>query len=551
MSTVVNFGGRQCIEPGAYATTVYTPTSVVNVAEFGNTMIIDTGVGMRQYPELPNNPTLEFSGGGGINGTLAKSGKAVYEFDSIEDFNDFIGGGELVAIAEKLFTPRSGVFGAPKVYYTRAATTVPATATITIDTGTEFVLNCKNEGVVGNGVIDTGILKVGYGYQVVGTVADGYTVQILRGNFGGYDLTGDRITGWSWETATAEIIAESPVFIAGSSSAELATWLRTDAALNSQFQVEVSKIAATLGTITATPLSSFVGGTSTYLGNTDMADIMDAIEELDITFFLCTNLTVEKATDAASNSQIHTYIKTQAKYGSVMFVPAGGTDTDLFGDTNTSQSVAKYYNDAKVVVVHGNPQVPRLDNPRDVKTLPAVYLAADIIGLNAGMAAQTPLTFKQVGFSSFQYDLKRKEREKALQAGIMHVRNVSGNWIVNQGITSLQDNRQTYDPQGNSLELSIELIKAQVNKELIMEAERRFVGLNVGQATPQSVKNFTETKLQSLVAEFDNDNLILGWKNVRVVAKNSDYYVNYDFIPNVPINKVFFVGNVLDFSVAV
>ena len=36
MATVVNFHGKNCIEPGSYAATVYSPTSVVNVAEFGN-----------------------------------------------------------------------------------------------------------------------------------------------------------------------------------------------------------------------------------------------------------------------------------------------------------------------------------------------------------------------------------------------------------------------------------------------------------------------------------------------------------------------------------
>ena len=44
MSTVVNFHGKNYIEPGSYAATVYNPTSVVNVAEFGNVMIIDTGL---------------------------------------------------------------------------------------------------------------------------------------------------------------------------------------------------------------------------------------------------------------------------------------------------------------------------------------------------------------------------------------------------------------------------------------------------------------------------------------------------------------------------
>lgn len=563
MATVVNFGGRQCIEPGAYATTVYTPTSVVNVAQFGNVMIIDTGNdpnytrSTKDWQELgvslPAGVTkLEFSGGAGINGESAKGGKAVYEFDAIEDFRDFLGGGELAAIAEKLFTPRSGAAGAPKVFYTRAAKTTPAQiGSLELDTQIDLEITLKNEGILGNGVLSNGVLKVGYAVDVVGNASDGYTMRIHRGNFGGYDSAGDRINGYSWETAFGEVIAESPVLMNNGSTAEFIQWCKTDPTLNAIASINRYAEEQNFTTINAKTLTAFTGGTTTYLDGSSMSDVMDAIEEMDITFFLATNMSIDGATDSATNAKIFTHIKTQARYGSILFVPAGEGDDDLFGTgAGTSQSVAKYYNDAKVVVVHGAPETARLDNPRDVKQLPTVYLAAAIMGLNAGMAAQTPITFKQVGYNAFKYDLKRKEREKALQAGIMHVRNVNGSWCVNQGITSLQDNLQTYDPQGNSMELSIELIKAQVNKELMIDAQTRFTGQNAAQASPESVKNFTETKLQSLVAERGADNLILNWKNVKVTTKNSDYYINYDFVPNVPVNKLFFVGNVLDFTVS-
>ena len=167
------------------------------------------------------------------------------------------------------------------------------------------------------------------------------------------------------------------------------------------------------------------------------------------------------------------------------------------------------------------------------------------------MMPQTPLTFKRIGYQSFVYDLKKREREKALQAGIIHMRNVSGYWCVNQGVTSLQDNKLTLAADGQSMELSVELIKAQLNKEMIIEAENRFSGNTIAQASPQSVKNFVETKLQTLVAYPGNDNLILDWKNVKVASKNSDYFVTYDFVPNLPVNKVFFTGNVLDFNLSV
>lgn len=85
MATVTNFHGRNYIEPGAYAVSVYNPTSVGNVSQFGNVMIIDTGI--------CKNGNYEFSGGSGIQGELAKGSSAIYQFDSYEDFLNFCGGG--------------------------------------------------------------------------------------------------------------------------------------------------------------------------------------------------------------------------------------------------------------------------------------------------------------------------------------------------------------------------------------------------------------------------------------------------------------------------
>ena len=157
------------------------------------------------------------------------------------------------------------------------------------------------------------------------------------------------------------------------------------------------------------------------------------------------------------------------------------------------------------------------------------------------------MTFKRVGYQSFAYDLKKKEREKALQAGIMHVRNLSGYWCVNQGITTLQDNKKSIASDGQTMELSIALIKAQLNKELIVDSANRFIGdTSAVNASPQTIKNFTETKLSSLTAKTGEDNLLKSWKNVKVVQKNSDFQITYDFAPNLPVNKLFFTGNILD-----
>lgn len=539
MATVVNFHGKNYIEPGSYAVSVYNPTSVSNVSQFGNVMIIDTG--------LSKNGSFEFSGGSGIHGELNKGLKSVYEFDNYEDFLSFIGGGLVGSIAEKLFTPVSGVNGAPKLYYCRAATTTAAILSVGPSEANALVLKCKNEGLCGNGVEQDGVLKVGYSAKIISGSDDStaFKMQVYRGSFMGVDDSGEPYGSKSYDDATGNLIAESSEV---KTLQELYDWASSNKYILANFIVSLKGEGTTALTTVESKLSS--GGTTEYLKDTEYADVLESISELDVTFFLCTNTDVTKGTDAATNGKLFTFLKNDAKYGEVMFVPGGRSDTDLFGTNNCSQSIAKYFDSEQVVVVHGSPIDVRKDG-NGTKNLNPIYLAATIIGLNAGSAPQTPLTFKRVGYQSFVYTLKKKEREKALQAGIMHVRNVSGYWCINQGVTTLQNNKQSISSDGQSMELSIALIKAQLNKELVMEAETRFTGNTAAQASPQSVKNFVETKLASMVAYPGSDNLIIAWKNVKVSAKNSDYYVTYDFQPNVPVNKVFFTGNILDFSVSV
>ena len=540
MATIVNFHGKNYIEPGSYAATVYNPTSVTNVAEFGNVMIIDTGLSM--------NGKYEFAGGSGVNGELAKGLKSVYEFYNYEDFLAFMGGGMVGDIAEKIFTPMPGTAGAPKLYYVRAATTKAAELKVTISEGNELILKCKNEGVVGNGVLVDEILKVGYAAKVIDGEAEGtFKLQVYRGSFMGVDEAGEAYGAKSEADALPNLIIESPDL---KTLGDMKEWAMSDRHMLSNFIISSKGEDKTA--LKAVKQSLASGGSTDYLSSTEYADVLEAISELDVTFFLTTNLNAAegKGIDAGTNGKLFTFLKQNAKFTEFMVVPGGEDDTDLFGESNSSESIAKFYDSGQVVTVHGAPEVVRKDL-NGTKKLPTIYHAAAIVGLNAGMAPQTPLTFKRVGYQSFVYPLKQRERERALQAGIMHARNVSGYWCINQGVTTLQDNKKTIADDGQSMELSIELIKAQLNKELILEGQTRFTGLTAAQASPQSVKNFTETKLSSLVAYPGNDNLLINWKNVKVTAKNSDYFITYDFVPNVPVNKTFFIGNILDFSVTV
>lgn len=535
MATVVNFHGKNYIEPGAYAVSVYNPTSITNVSEFGNVMIIDTGLSM--------NGSYEFAGGSGVHGELNKGLKSVYSFDNYEDFLSFMGGGLVGDIAKKIFTPMDGVTGAPKLYYCRAATTTCAKISLAFDAG-KLELKCKNEGVAGNGVISDGQLKVGYAAKVVTGTDDAskFKLQVYVGSYMGVDEAGEPFGSKNFSDAVSYLLSESEEF---STLGELYEWARADKYILANFVV--SKTGADDIALSTISLTAASGGTTEYLKDTEYADVLEAISELDITFFLATNTTVDKGIDSDTTGRLFTFLKNNAKFTEFLVIPGGSGDADLLGEKNTSQAIAKYYDSGQVVAVHGAPIVSRKDGNGD-KQLSPIYLAASIIGLNAGQSPQSPLTFQKVGYQAFAYDLKQREREKALQAGIMHVRNVSGNWCINQGVTTLQDNKKTITNDGQSMELSIELIKAQLNKELIVDSQTRFVGKTGATASAQTVKNFTETKLQSLTATTDTDNLIVAWKNVKVVTKDGDYQITYDFQPNLPVNKLFFTGNILDLN---
>lgn len=538
MATVVNFHGKNYIEPGSYAVSVYNPTSVVNVSEFGNVMIIDTG--------LAKNGDYEFAGGSGIHGELNKGLKSVYEFDNYEDFLSFMGGGLVGDIAQKIFTPRDGVSGAPKLFYCRAATTKCANITLTFSSGNSLILKCKNEGEVGNGVIDGGVLKVGYAARVITGSDDPskFKCQVYRGSFMGVDKDGEPYGSASLSKATGNLLAESEEF---ETLEELYNWARSDKYILANFVVSMTGVKTS--NISSVTLTAATGGKTEWLKDSEYADVLEAISELDVTFFLATNTSVGDGISSATTGRLFTFLKNDAKFTEFLVIPGGSSDSDLFGESGSSQAIAKYYDSEQVVVVHGAPIVNRKDG-NGTKELPSIYLAAAIIGLAAGQAPQQPLTFKRVGYQSFTYDLKKKEREKALQAGIMHVRNLSGYWCVNQGITTIQDNKKSIASNGQTMELSIALIKAQLNKELIVDSANRFIGnTSAVNASPQTIKNFTETKLSSLTAKTGEDNLLKSWKNVKVVQKNSDFQITYDFAPNLPVNKLFFTGNILDLEV--
>ncbi len=141
MSTVINFNGRRVIEPGVYAQTRSNVSTIPTAFPFGDVVIIDTGSG------------ASWGGGSGINGELSQGLESVYSFDNPNDFRSFVKGGQIWDTSDFIFNPLSGASAPSSVYVVRAAQTAAARITFSLTNGSVSFIS-KNEGLVGNGVLD-------------------------------------------------------------------------------------------------------------------------------------------------------------------------------------------------------------------------------------------------------------------------------------------------------------------------------------------------------------------------------------------------------------
>lgn len=288
------------------------------------------------------------------------------------------------------------------------------------------------------------------------------------------------------------------------------------------------------------------GGTEVY-DTTAFDQALLAVKELDNTFFLSLDSGVNST--SLSNEKILDFISNESKYEKFLVI-AGGYDKAAFaGLTNTSQSTAKYFNTAKVIVVHGGYK----------KTVRSGFLlksqldkAALVLGRICGLAPQTPVTFKSINIGGEIHKLSDNEKDLALDNGILttHYDSELGYHVIQQGINSLLNNKYLVNEDGTSHDIAVMRITSQLNKEISINAKRTFFGSNSGPnrntVTEEDLKAWLEGFLQSKTASTLEDNLIIRFGNINAVAEADVYYVTYEFVPNYPISKIIITGTILE-----
>lgn len=549
MATQYFFDGQTRTEPGVYSTIKSGNTRGLVNASYNNICIIDTG-------------SAAGFGGAGVNGAYVNGKKAIYSFDTVDEFKTFIRGGLWYSLADYLGTPSNTSRNSiGKIYFISAKTSEYADTTIEFadlisPNGGIFDIATLAEGTGVNGVINTGKITRGFGWKIESGRIDPnkYVLKFYQGSFRGLDENGIPYNGIEEANSIPLLIAQSIEF---NNVETLRNWMLNDLKFNSYFRL-VSYTKNGNGSvldsdfITLITDNLFAGGSESY-SPTDLDEVLERIQELDNSFFLSDKWGVNA--NSTENFKILSHIKNSSLFQKILFI-GGGRDKNSFNsNSNSSIQVAQAFDSDSVVVVHSG--IKKLDvTSSRVKDQDSIYTAAMVLGRIAGLEPQSPGTFKDLNILGVEDELGEKQRVQALQSGVLHIRNVDGFWVINQAINTLQENTTMTVLQENNLthDIGLKRIAMQLNKELVLNMRNPVTGLigkNFAQLDPVDVVTFVEGYLKNKTATKVQDNLILSFKNINVRTVNGDSYeIKYEFVPNGPINKIFITGFMLDVNLS-
>jgi len=184
------------------------------------------------------------------------------------------------------------------------------------------------------------------------------------------------------------------------------------------------------------------------------------------------------------------------------------------------------------------------ENGSGVEALAPKWFAAKCAGLAAGLPVQEPLTHKVFSAQGLQYEFTKAQREQMIRGGVLAPRNMDGiGLLVNHGVCTLQNNLNLWDAGvAASPEISLNRSAGQFNKELVVAAEREFIGgtVGVGRAT---IVAFVEAHCKAKEAEgvlaendSDPDNVLPAWESVAATREADGWSVKVSIRLNNPFN---------------
>lgn len=553
MATSVYFNGKLRTLPGAYSTITSGDSTASRSLDYGTVLIIDTGV----YG-------AGFGGGAGVNGEGAQGLDAIYEFDDLTTFRNFVKGGMYWKCAEALWKPdpsNADAVGISKLLFVRACTTKAAKMTFTAtgggSNGGTFVIRTIDEGLNANGVTEEidGVtyLKNGYALTTEAGVdnPEAVVLKLWQGTFTG--LYKDPVTGvelsyneLTVEQSDANLLCESPEC---TTMAELIYWAQTDENFGARFVLDDATAVKGTGEMNASDVTDgyqlAAGGTETYTPNTDLESVLSQIADVDYNIVMTDQIGANAL--SAANKAIIAHRNLDAKFDKFVFIGA----YDSRANYEASLAYAKQANNAYVCIVHGGIGTASDMVASKIRWWGVFYNLCQVVGRTAGKPPYVPITNKTIGGDKLQMIPNEKEMEKAVKAGLVVVypNPYLGRFVVLQGVTTLQDNKTLFNKKGLSFSIQFMRVIAQLNKECVVNAEIDLLGdengVNLNTLSKGALETWTINFLQSRVATANQDNLIQRFQNV-VATRIEDYYdVTYEVVVNSETTKIFFTGFLL------
>ncbi len=541
MATEFSFNGKNIIIPGAYSTIKSGQKNPPLDLDFGTLLIIDTGSG------------ASYGGGAGIDGLLASGKDAIYVLNDTEEMQDFTKGGLWHLLANPLFKPANlGTNGVSQVLFAKAATTVAAELTYTFvgggANGGTATLQVRDEGLIGNGALDARPeLVKGYAAVMEAGVLDTakFKLKFYRGTFTGLDQNGLPFDEVAEINTLPVLLTESIEF---DNMADLITWMTNDFTFNSFFKLKTSAVAGT-GVVDAADLAANLaynlaaGGTEVY-STANLTKVLDEIADINISFIFADDFGA--SAQSANNFKILTHIINDSVFKPELYIAAG---SDI-GDFAQSQLDAAFWDNDSVTVVHGGVKKASRNIGTGFKVYDSYYKAASVIGREAGLEPQVPLTFKNLDIDGEVHPLNDKEVKIALKAGLLISRIEGGSFDITKGINSLQKNDFLVNDDGTIHSKQIKRIARQLNKEIIVNAKEQLLkdpeGVNRNTLSELDVQKWIEGYLLRKIASPTADNLILNFQEVTVVRDQDAYKITYKFTPNSEISFLFFTGFIVN-----
>lgn len=553
MATSVYFNGKLRTLPGAYSTITSGDSTASRSLDYGTVLIIDTGV----YG-------AGFGGGAGVNGERAQGLDAIYEFDDLTTFRNFVKGGMYWKCAEALWKPdpsNADAVGISKLLFVRACTTKAAKMTFTAtgggSNGGTFVIRTIDEGLNANGVTEEidGVtyLKNGYAFTTEAGVdnPEAVVLKLWQGTFTG--LYKDPVTGvelsyneLTVEQSDANLLCESPEC---TTMAELIYWAQTDENFGARFVLDDATAVKGTGEMNASDVTDgyqlAAGGTETYTPNTDLESVLSQIADVDYNIVMTDQIGANAL--SAANKAIIAHRNLDAKFDKFVFIGA----YDSRANYEASLAYAKQANNAYVCIVHGGIGTASDMVASKIRWWGVFYNLCQVVGRTAGKPPYVPITNKTIGGDKLQMIPNEKEMEKAVKAGLIIVSNnpYLKRFVILQGVTTLQDNTLLFNKKGQSFSLQFMRCLAQLNKECVVNAEIDLLadenGVNINTLSKGALETWTINFLQTRVATENQDNLISKFQNV-VASRENDYYrVTYEVMINNEVTKIFFTGFLL------